>query len=230
MARLPRYYIKNQPQHIIQRGINGKDIFIHDDDYQNYYEWLQVAADFHKLKIHAYIFMPDHVHLLASPGSENSISKTLQSLGRNYVQYYNSNYDSSGTLWEGRYRATILDSKDYLLTCSQFIESNSVRNGMTKHPRDYLWSSYAYNAKGEEDPLITEHRLYKALGKDPKERNKSYRAQFRKPLCNEQVDLIYNSTIKGWALGNDKFLAKLEKTSNRRATPLPRGRPRLNSK
>ncbi len=227
MARLPRYYIKNQPQHIIQRGINGNKIFIQDDDYENYYEWLQIAADFYKLKIHAYIFMPDHVHLLASPGSESSISKTLQSLGRNYVQYYNRNYDNNGTLWEGRYRATILDSKDYLLACSQFIETNSVRKGMTKHPKDHFWSSYGYNAKGEEDPLISEHRVYKALGNDPKERIKSYRERFKKPLCCEQESLIYNSTMKGWALGNDKFIAKLEKTCNRRATPLPRGRPRI---
>ena len=227
MARLPRYYIKNQPQHIIQRGINGKDIFIQDDDYQNYYEWLQIAADFYKLKIHAYIFMPNHVHLLASPGSENSISKTLQSLGRNYVQYYNKNYGNNGTLWEGRYRATILDCKEYLLKCSQFIETNAARNGLVKHPRDYLWSSYGYNAKGEEDPLITEHRIYKAMGKNSKERKKNYRAQFKKAISAEEQGLIYNSTMKGWALGNDKFIAKLEKSCDRRATPLPRGRPRL---
>ena len=230
MARLPRYYIKNQPQHIIQRGINGKNIFVQDEDYENYYEWLQIAADFHKLKIHAYIFMPNHVHLLASPGDEKSISKTLQSLGRNYVQYYNNNYDNEGTLWEGRYRATILDSKDYLLKCSRFIETNAVRAGLAKHPRDYFWSSYGYNAKGDEDPLVTEHRLYKSLGKDSRERNKNYRTHFKQAMCVEEEQLIYNSTMKGWALGNEKFLAKLEKTGNRRATPLPRGRPRLNSK
>lgn len=228
MARLPRYYIKNQPQHIIQRSIDSKDIFIQDDDYLNYYEWLQIAADQHKLKVHAYIFMPKQVHLLATPSTENSISKTLQSLGRNYVQYYNNTYDHSGSIWEGRYRATILDSKEYLLTCSRYIETNGVRNGLAEHPRDYYWSSYGYNAGKEDDPLITEHRIYKALGKTENERNKNYRAAFKKPISGELASHIHDSTIKGWALGDRKFIAKIEKTSNRRVTPLPRGRPRLN--
>jgi len=230
MARLPRYYIKNQPQHIIQRSIDSKDIFIEDEDYLNYYEWLQIAADEHKLKVHAYAFMPQQVHLLATPGHEKSISKTLQSLGRNYVQYYNNTYDHSGTLWEGRYRATILDSKEYLLTCSRYIESNAVRNGLAEHPEEYYWSSYAYNAGLEEDPLITEHREYKALGNTGKERNKNYRAGFRKPIPDDLANHIHDSTIKGWALGDHKFLSRIEKTSNRRVTQLPRGRPRLNGK
>ncbi len=229
MARLPRYNIKNQPQHIIQRGIEGKKIFRKDDDYLRYYEWLQMAADYYGLKIHAYILMPDHVHLLASPGSETSISKTLQSLGRNYVQYHNECYKQDGSLWEGRYRATVIDSKEYLLPCSQFIETNAVRNGLVKRPADYFWSSYGYNANGEDDPMLTEHRLYTALGKTAKERNKNYRALCRKKLSTELEELILESAIKGWALGDDKFRAKIEKASNRRATPLPRGRPRLSS-
>ncbi|MCP4186325.1 MAG: transposase [Gammaproteobacteria bacterium] len=227
MARLPRYNIKNQPQHIIQRGINGEKIFTQEDDYLKYYEWLQIAADFYRLNIHAYILMPDHVHLLASPGAENSISKTLQSLGRNYVQYYNDRYQHTGSLWEGRYRATVVDSKDFLLPCSRFIETNAVRTGLVKRPGDYFWSSYGHNARGEDDPLITEHRLYKALGKTEKERNKNYRELFRKKLSAKLETLILESTVKGWALGSEKFLAKIEKISNRRVTPLPRGRPRL---
>lgn len=230
MARLPRYYIKNQPQLIIQRGVGGNDIFRNEEDYQNYYEWLQMAADYYELKIHAFILMPDHVQLLASPGNENSVSKTLQSLGRNYVQYFNNSYGHIGTLWEGRYRATILDSKTYLLLCSRFIETHAVREGLVKHPRDYYWSSYGYNAQGEDDPLITEHRIYKALGKTAKERNKNYRALFKKRISKEDEALIYDSALKGWALGDAKFLTKIEKTSNRRASPLPRGRPRLSKK
>lgn len=226
MARLPRYTIKNQPQHVIQRGLDDMDIFHHDDDYLHYYEWLQQAAEQNKLKIHAYILMPNHVHLLASPGSENSISRTLQSLGRNYVQYFNDNYEHTGTLWEGRYRATILDSKEYLLLCSQFIETNGVRSGMVKHPKEYDWSSYGHNANGVEDPLITEHKIYTDLGKTAKDRQKAYRAIFKKRLSAEQEQLILESTIKGWALGDSKFLARIEKAGGRRARQLPRGRPK----
>ncbi|MCP4490223.1 MAG: transposase [Gammaproteobacteria bacterium] len=227
MARLPRYYIKNQPQLIIQRCIDGKKIFRREDDYLRYYEWLQMAADYYGLKVHAYTLMVDHIHLLVSPCKENSISKTLQSLGRSYVQYYNERYKQSGSLWEGRYRATVIDSKEFLLTCSRFIETNAERNGLVKRPGDYFWNSYGYNASGEEDPLLTEHRLYTALGKTAKERNKNYRALFKKKLGTELEALILESTIKGWALGDKKFRDKIEKASNRRATPLPRGRPRL---
>ena len=120
----------------------------------------------------------------------------------------------------------MIDAKEYLLLCSRYIETNGVRSNLVKHPRDYDWSSYGYNAYSVEDPLITEHRIYTALGKTAKERNKAYRALFKKRLTAEQEALITDSTIKGWALGDSRFQAKIEKTGNRRATQLPRGRPR----
>ena len=150
MARLPRYYIKNQPQHIIQRGLDQQDIFHHPEDYQYYLDCLYAAAYNNQLKVHAYVLMPNHVHLLATPGAEDSIPRTLQSLGRNYVQYFNESYGHTGTLWEGRYRATIIDPSEYLLTCSRYIESNPVRAGLVKNPKDYAWSSFDYNALGKE--------------------------------------------------------------------------------
>ena len=227
MARLPRYTIRNQPQHIIQRGLDGQDIFIDDDDYQFYWECLCDAARANQLKVHAYILMPDHVHLLASPCNETSIPRTLQSLGRRYVQYFNDNYEGSGTLWEGRYRATVLDSKEYLLTCSRYIELNGVRARLVEHPKQYDWSSYAHNALGKEDPLISEHHLYKKLATWVKSADKVYRSLFKKRITETELEIIRNSTNKGWAMGDEKFAKKIEKLGGRRATQLPRGRPRL---
>jgi len=227
MARLPRYTIKNQPQHIIQRGLDAQDIFIDNDDYQFYWECLCDAARACNLRVHAYILMSDHVHLLASPGAEDSIPKTLQSLGRRYVQYFNHKYGSSGTLWEGRYRATVLDSKRYLLTCSRFIELNGVRAGLVDRPGEYDWSSYARNALGQEDPLISEHREYKNLAAGGKPAHKIYRSLFKKRISDDELGMIRDSTNKGWALGDEKFARKIEKTGGRRAAQLPRGRPRL---
>ncbi|MFV2032186.1 MAG: transposase [Gammaproteobacteria bacterium] len=227
MARLPRYRIKNQPQIIMQRGIDQQDVFFHEDDYQNYLECLEVAARNYRLKIHAYVLMPGEVQLLASPGAELGISRTLQSLGRNYAQYLNDNYWRGGALWEGRYRATILDSKAYLLSCSRYIERNPVRSGLVKHPREYAWSSYAHNAMGRQDSLISEHKIYQTLGATERERSKAYRSLFRKKMSLDEETLIYESTLKGWALGDKRFVARIEKMGERRATPLPRGRPRL---
>ncbi len=227
MARLPRYYIKNQPQLVMQRGIDQQDVFYHDDDYQRYLECLEAAASANRLKIHAYVLMPDHVQLLVSPGTEQGIPRALQSLGRNYAQYLNNNYWRGGALWEGRYRATILDGKNYLLSCSRYIEQNPVRSGLVKHPKEYSWSSYGRNALGYENSLISEHRVYRALGATEQARNKAYRSLFRKKMSLDEEALIYESTLKGWALGDSRFIARIEKTGGRRATPLPRGRPRL---
>ena len=227
MARLPRYTIKNQPQHIIRRGLDGQDIFIHNDDYVFFGESLCEAAKANNLKVHAYVFMPNHVHLLASPGNEYSIPKTLQSLGRRYVQYFNDNYGSSGTLWEGRYRATILDSNEYLLTCSRYIELNGVRAGLVEHPREYVWSSYAHNALGQDDPLISEHRLYKKLATWVKPAHKIYQSLYKNRIPAAELEIIRDCTNKGWALGDQKFARKIEKLGGRRATQLPRGRPGL---
>ncbi|MFA9419307.1 MAG: transposase [Gammaproteobacteria bacterium] len=227
MARLPRYTIKNQPQHIIQRGLGGQDILVDAEDYEYYWESLRGSAEANQLKIHAYVLMPDHVHLLASPGTEQSVPKTLQSLGRKYVQYFNAKYASSGTLWEGRYRATVLDSKAYLLTCSRYIELNPVRAGMVKHPRDYDWCSYGYNAMGYEDPLITEHRLYSQLATSQQQSYQIYRSLFKNRISNDELATIRDATNKGWALGDKKFARKIEKMGGRRATQLAKGRPRL---
>jgi putative transposase len=227
MARLPRYTIKNQPQHIIQRGLDGQDILIDDEDYEFYWQSLRDSAEANRLKIHAYVLMPDHVHLLASPANEDSVPRTLQSLGRKYVQYFNTKYQGSGTLWEGRYRATVVDSKAYLLTCSRYIELNAVRAGMVKHPREYDWCSYAYNAMGYEDPLITEHRQYSQLASGKQQAYQVYRAQFKQRISKEELAFIRDTTNKGWVMGDQKFANKIEKMGGRRATPLPKGRPRL---
>jgi putative transposase len=137
MSRLPRYVIPGQPQHIIQRGNNRQVIFVADADYQFFRDSLVEASKKHGLTIHAYVWMTNHIHLLATPESENSISKVFQSVGRRYVQYFNYTYQRSGTLWEGRYRATVVDSERYLLTLMRYIELNPVRAEMVAHPRDY---------------------------------------------------------------------------------------------
>ena len=226
MARLPRYTIINQPQHIIQQGRDGQQIFFEDQDYQYFHDCLDAAAYNYQLEVHAYVLMPNHVHILATPGNTDSISRTTQSIGRNYVQYFNECFGGSGTLWEGRYRATVVQSKQYLLDCSRYIELNPVRNGLVKKPADYRWSSYAHNALGKDDEMITAHREYLQLGDEDKARIKAYRGLFKQKLGAELVQQITDATLKGWALGDSNFARKIEKLSGRRANQLPKGRPK----
>ena len=226
MARLPRYFVKDQPQHVIQRGNNRQPIFADNTDYTFYLECLRAAAEHQGLAIHSYVLMTNHAHLLVTPETEHSIGKTLQSLGRRYVQYFNYTYGRTGTLWEGRYKATLIDSDRYFLTCMRYIELNPVRAGMVKHPGDYAWSSYAANAWGADNALVTSHPTYRQLGRSHADRQSAYRQLFRTEIGVNELEGIRQATNTGWVLGNDRFREKIEQLSGRRSSPKPRGRPR----
>jgi putative transposase len=169
-ARLPRLILPSQPQHVILRGNNRTEIFCAEADYQFYLDKLRLACEKHDCDIRAYVLMTNHVHLLITPHEEQSLSKALQMLGRYYVQYFNHNYRRTGTLWEGRYKATLIDTEAYLLTCMRYIELNPVRAGIVAHPSEYPWLSYGYNALGESNNLVTPHPEYQHLGKNDEER------------------------------------------------------------
>lgn len=226
MARLPRFYLPGQPLHVIQRGNNRNAIFSAPEDYHFYLRCLQEAAEVHSLIVHAYILMTNHVHLLVTPETESCLSKTMQSIGRRYVQYFNYAYGRTGTLWEGRYKSTLIDSERYLLTCMRYIEMNPVRAAMVEHPGDYPWSSYGANAQGNFNALVAPHSLYGRLGFTDEERQSAYRELFRVQVSKADIEAIRDATNKSWALGDDRFGAQVEALSKRRATPLARGRPK----
>lgn len=226
MARLPRYNLPGQPQHVILRGNNRSLIFAADEDYHFFIECLQRAIDQHGCALHAYVLMTNHVHLLITPEQKDSIGRALQSLGRRYVQYFNYTQKRTGTLWEGRYKATLIDSERYLLTCYRYIELNPVRAHMVAHPREYPWSSYQCHAEGKNDRLITDHPLYIALGKEKEERQAAYRELFKVHVSEETATEIRNATNKGWALGNERFTEEIAAAVNRRVAPLLKGRPK----
>lgn len=229
MARLPRYFVEGQPQHLIQRGNNRDPVFAAEDDYRFYLDCLQDAADRHGCAIHAYVLMTNHVHLLATPETPESLPKTLQSVGRRYVQYFNYTYERTGTLWEGRYKATLIDSERYLLTCMRYIELNPVRAAMVTHPIDYPWSSYCANATGDDNPMLTPHSLYRRLGRSAEARQAAYRQLFRAQIAKADLEAIREATNKAWVLGNDRFKKKVEALTGRRSAPRPKGRPRNHS-
>jgi putative transposase len=141
------------------------------------------------------------------------------------VQYFNQRYRRTGTLWEGRYKSTVIDAEEYLFACSRYIELNLVRAGMVTHPRDYGWSSYRAHADGERDDLLTDHKLYRRLGADAASRQGAYRLLFRAALAEALLTEIREATNKGWAQSNDRFRGQIEALGNRRAAPRRPGRP-----
>jgi putative transposase len=224
MARLARFCPVDIPQHIIQRGNNRQVCFNSKEDLTAYAYWLKEFSAKYRVEIHAWVFMTNHVHLLVTPRTEAAVAKLMQSLGRQYVQYFNKTYRRSGTLWEGRYKSCIVQTSEHLLQCYRYIELNPVRAGIVVNPSEYAWSSYRANAFGKISSLITPHNEYIQLGNTPEERQTHYRELFRFHLEPNEVDNIRKSVNKGLALGSDGFKEEVERNLKRRVTALKVGR------
>ncbi len=230
MARLPRLYLAGCAQHIIQRGNNREPCFYQEQDYKAYLAFLKEASEKYLVEVHAFVLMTNHVHLLATPSDEKSVSRMMQALGRRYVQYFNFTHGRTGTLWEGRYKSTLVDSEIYLLTVYRYIELNPVRAAMVEHAADYPWSSYHFNALGKLIQLITPHKRYVQLGETPEKRQQYYRSLFRGCVSDKDISAILDATEKAWVLGNDRFKAVITEKTGRRAAPLGRGGDRKSKK
>lgn len=230
MARMPRVICPGLPHHVIQRGNNRSAIFYDDSDYHAYLNWLAESMKKYGCSLHAYVLMTNHVHLLLTPKSESSISKTLQSLGRRYVRYVNGVYGRTGTLWEGRYKSSVVQSEQYLLACYRYIELNPVRAGMVTYPGEYRWSSYAYNGLGKFDQYIQEHKEYLRLGADRSGRSEAYRALFSGTMNDVQLETIRDSANRNQALGNERFKEEIEIHLGRRVSLLNHGGDRRSPK
>lgn len=227
MARKPRFNLPGIPQHIIQRGNNREPCFFGTEDYVRYLGDLRGCAERTACAVHAYVLMTNHVHILVTPMQEYGISHLMQSLGRCYVRYINQAYQRTGTLWEGRYKASLVDSEAYLLTCMRYIEMNPVRASMVNHPAEYRWSSYGCNAQGRFDEVVKSHSLYAGLGPDPVQRQQAYRELFRQHLDPDDVHSIRETLNQEVALGREDFKKKISRMVDRRVSPGTPGRPRV---
>jgi len=226
MPRRSRVRLPDVPQHIIQRGNNRQATFFAEDDYRFYLDCLVDAAHRYGCSIHAYVLMTNHVHLLASARRlEDGLSRMMQHLGRRFVQHVNHAYRRSGTLWEGRYKASLVDSEQYFLRCCRYIELNPVRAGMVKNPSAYRWSSYRHHAFGITDRVVSTHEQYARLGRSAEDRQLAYRALFRAELDGETLEAIRDSANRGWPLGSERFKDDIERALKCPARPPKRGRP-----
>ena len=225
MARHPRLELACVPLHVIQRGNNRAACFLSDGDHHVYLKYLAGAATRHDCAIHAYALMPNHVHLLVTPTLPGAVAAMMQDLGRRYVRVFNDIHQRTGTLWEGRYKAALVDSERYLFTCQRYIELNPVRGGLVRHPADYRWSSHRHYALGAHNALVTPHSLVMSLARDDTERRDAYCALFREALDAQAIDYIRTATNKGRVIGGDGFIRQVEAALGRGASTPKRGRP-----
>lgn len=229
MARLPRLSIGGYPHHVIQRGNDREAIFVDRDDYSRYLQALGEVTRALDVALHAYVLMPNHVHLLMTPADAKATGRAMQAIGRRYVRWFNDRHSRTGALFEGRYRSTLVEADRYLLACMRYIELNPVRAGIVQRPDDFPWSSYRHHSGLIVDGLVSDHPLYWALGNTPFERQANYKRLFQQELGSADVERIRQATHGGWVLGEANFLEELNRKSRRRPARRPAGRPRISS-
>lgn len=225
MARLPRLTVPGYPHHVILRGNNRQAIFARSADYQRLLDLLEESARQFELQIHAYVLMSNHFHLLLTPATQDGLPKMMQALGRSYVRYFNRSQQRTGTLWEGRYKSTLIQSERYLLACMAYIDLNPVRAGLVERAQDYPWSSHAHYLGLRADRLITPHALYWELGNTPFAREAAYADLVQAGINPVQQATLTDATLRGWALGEPDFVADLQKRTERRLLKSHAGRP-----
>lgn len=226
MPRKPRLYLPDIPCHVIQRGNNRQPCFIDDNDRGLYINCLHDALEKYQVSLHAFVLMTNHTHLLMTPSDEHGISLVMQQLGRTYVRNFNNIHQRTGTLWEGRHKASLIDRDQYLLTCMRYIELNPVRAQMTQSPQDHRWSSYHSNALGYSIKCITPHALYLALGESKQKRLVNYRDFVLAADNKKQTDTFRQCTQHNYPVGDEAFLSTIEQHKNQTIGQMHQGRPR----
>ena len=210
----------------VQRGHNRSAFFFCDLDYLEYLRCLKQAADSCGCEVHAYVLMTNHVHLLLTPERTDSVGRLFQSIGRHYVRYINETYQRHGGLFEGRYKCNVIESQAYLLSCMRYIELNPVRAGMVDHPAKYRWSSYASNALGVSNAVLSAQAEYMALGRLPDARQSAYRGLFDRVADYDELALLRCALQTGTPLGNARFKMEIESALDLKVGFARRGRPR----
>jgi putative transposase len=229
MPRPWRHVLPGVPLHVIQRGNNKQACFFTDRDFIVYLGKLHEYSRKFSVAIHSFVLMTNHVHLLLTPEHATGASELLQALGRYYVRFVNSTYARTGTLWEGRFKASLVDSESYFLTVSRYIELNPVRAGMVSDPAEYLWSSYRMNALGKKIALLKPHSLYEELGKTAEERQHAYRQLFTSDIPALTLQDIRTAANKAWVLGDNGFKERVETQLGYPIPPFKRGGDRKSS-
>lgn len=226
MARTTRLVAAGMPHHLIQRGNNRQAIFLDDDDRRQFLQVLREAAAVNRVALHAYVLMDNHIHLLATPAEANGLSALMQSLGRRYVAWFNRRHHRTGTLWDGRYKLSVVDPEASLLICQRYIELNPERTGQVVSATDHPWSSLAHHLGAAPDPLVSSHAAYWSLGNTPFEREAMYRDWLAQGVGAEQAAQVTRALSQSGVLGDAAFAQRLSQQMHRPVAPRPRGRPR----
>ena len=226
MPRHPRLFLPDLPLHIVQRGHDRQPVFAEPNDFRFYLDNLAEAKVTMSIRVHAYCLMVNHVHLVVTPRERgDDVSRFMRLLAARQTRYTNKRNDRTGTLWEGRFKASPIDSTAYLLACARYVDLNPVRARIVGSPGEYRWSSYRGRAGLAEDPLLDSCPAYRTLGRDNKSRTIEYRAFVARGIDEDELEVIRTAARRNQLTGNDRFRAEIEKRSGRRISNAGPGRP-----
>ena len=226
MARQVRFRVPNIPQHIVHRGHNGTRIFYAERDYKTYLDCLADAAISTHCQIHAYVLLPNRVELLCTATQGDGVAKLMQAIGRRYVPEFNSMHGRSGTLWDGRYRAALIEPTGFVLTLYRYLDTLPLHARLTEKLESYRWSSYRAHARGEASTILTDHLMYLGLGPDPRARQARYVALCETPLSHHVISQVEHASVHGLVLGSSTFQDRIAHNLGVRVRLGRPGRPR----
>jgi putative transposase len=230
MARLARLSLPGQVHHVLQQGNNRQPIFLDAEDRETFVHTLAEYARQQQVVVHAYVLLENRYHLLVTPASAQGVSLMVQALGRSYVRHFNRRHGRSGTLWEGRFRSSVLEAETYLLQTMVGMDLAPVREGLVAQAQDWPWSSHGHYRGVRTDRVVTPHALYWALGNTPFDRENAYAERVRNGLADAQWCRLESAVRGGWALGSPSYLEALAAQGpTRRLTQGRPGRPRRSS-
>jgi putative transposase len=223
MPRIARIVAVGLPHHITQRGNYRQNVFLDEDDKRRYLYWIQEYSDRYSLSVLAYCLMQNHVHFIAIPNKEDSLSKTFNTAHMRYSQYFNKKIKTKGHLWQGRFYSCVLD-EPHLLMAAKYIERNPVRAKIVKKPWQWNWSSALGHIDGvdQKEALAGLDNLFKIIDMTPD----SWREYIDSKEEETISDNIRKYTLTGRPLGTIEFIERLEKKFGRKLLALPRGRPK----
>lgn len=224
MARRPRNYLSGFPYHLVQRGVNRSQTFFNQSDYAIYLKLWRKYSERYKLDVHAFCLMPNHIHFLITPHTDDAISATTRCVGSNYTSYVNQRYDRTGTLWEARHKSSLVDSAEYLLKCYRYIELNPLRAGLVKKPGEYTWSSFLLNISPNAG-WLSQHTLFESLGNEDSERARNYYDFVMSEYDSCETFEISQAISADKPLGRPEYFQKLQEAFSIQLLPRQRGRP-----
>jgi putative transposase len=220
MPRIARIIAPGYPHHITQRGNNRAPVFFEDEDRRTYLKLLAGYAQKHQMQIWAYCLMNNHIHLLAVPETETSLSRGIGMTNQMYTQYFNRRLQQSGRIWQNRFFSCVVENEQYLWAVARYIERNPVKAGLAANAEEYQWSSAKAHVLGAYDPLLPADSWLSTHDRN------AYK-EFVHMEDEETDKAIRRATNSGRPFGSESFVGMLELKLNQVLKPKKPGRPRI---